>query len=241
MEQYETRTYDLDDLAEDDWGRSHETFPEMNHAGGGVESRYDPVIAREILRRVLGGETVKAIVADPDLPSYSTVFVWLRRHYEFRWRWRAARRHLAQGRVNKIELTERSKRAWQVLKTKVDGHAIRGRGGRGSTYNLRKARAFCRRVERGETVSAICADPKMPSVKAVYGWLRREPVFREMYVNARAVWLTWLEEEKDEALSAALRGPVTGRSVRAAWRRVEELESRIGRLTPKTYRLGSTG
>jgi transposase-like protein len=240
MEQHHTDTYGPDDLETDRWGRGALEFPEMNHAGGGVDSRYDPVIAREILRLVLEGQTVKEIAEDPDLPSYSTIYVWVRRHADFRWRWRAARRHLAEGRVNTIDLTHRSKRAWNVLKATVDGGPVRGRGGR-STYNLKTARAFCRRLERGEAVSAICADPKMPSTKAVYGWLRREPAFRQMFVDARGQWLCWLEELQDEALYELSQGAPTAARVRAVRRRLAELDGRIGRLTPKTYRVGSLG
>ncbi|WP_374470898.1 hypothetical protein [Phenylobacterium sp.] len=240
MEQHHTDTYGPDDLEVDGWGRGALEFPEMNHAGGGVESRYDPVIAREILRLVLEGKTVKEIAEDPDLPSYSTIYVWVRRHADFRWRWRAARRHIAEGRVDRIDLTYRSKRAWHLLKAKVDGGPVRGRGGR-STYDLKTARAFCRRLERGEAVSAICADPKMPSTKAVYGWLRREPVFREMFVRARGLWLSWLEELQEEALSELAQGPTSLDRVRAVRHRLAEPDGRIGRLTPKTYRVGSLG
>jgi transposase-like protein len=239
MPQRRSDTYDMDDLLADAWGRGRGGFPDMNHAGGGVESRYDPVIGREILRRVLEGDTVAEIAEDPDLPSYATIYTWVRRHAEFRWRWQAARRHLAEGRVNAIEIRERSRRALQVLKAKVDGGPVRGRGGRRSTYSLKVARVFCRRVARGETVSAICADPKMPSVKALYGWLRREPLFREMYAEARGAWLMELEGRQLAALDKVLRGPMTAARVRAANQEVERLAGRIGRLTPKTYRPGA--
>ena len=97
------------------------------------------------------------------------------------------------------------------------------------------ARAFCARVAKGEAVYRICADPQMPSCKAVYGWLRRHPEFEAMYVAAKreAVGrLAWQAEmAADRALDAA-----SAAQLRTIKRRVARIEGRMGRLKARTYR-----
>lgn len=233
--------YDLDALEEDGWGRrACGPLPEMDHTGGWKESQYDPRLGREIVRRVLCGETIRAITAEAEMPSYATLFQWLRVHADFRWRYQAARRHLAEGRVAQIALTEASRRAWPELRAKVEGGPVRRRGGRASSYDLRVARAFCELIAEGETVTAACARRGMPSVKVLYTWLRQRPEFRQMYAQARDHWLARLREQGDEALDLAVAGVVSARAVRAARRQAARLEGRIGRLTPKTYRPART-
>ncbi|HVI31337.1 hypothetical protein [Phenylobacterium sp.] len=88
--------YDLDALEEDGWGRRDRgPLPSMDHTGGWKASQYDPRLGREIVRRVLCGETMRAIAADEEMPSYPTLFQWLRVHADFRWRYQAARRRRA--------------------------------------------------------------------------------------------------------------------------------------------------
>lgn len=229
--------YDLDALEADGWGRrARGPLPEMDHTGGWKASQYDPRLGREIVRRVLCGETVRSIAADPEMPSYPTLFHWLRVHADFRWRYQAARGHLAAGRRARIALTEASRRAWPALRARVEGGPVRRRGGRRSSWDAGVARAFCDLIAEGETVTAACGRRGMPSVKVLYAWLRQRPEFREMYAAARDHWLARLREQGDEALSLALEGPVTAQGVRAARRRAARLDGRIRWLTPKTYR-----
>ena len=228
--------YDLDALEEDGWGRSAAPLPSMDHTGGWKASQYDPRLGREIVRRVLCGETIRSITADAEMPSYPTLFQWLRVHGDFRWRYQAARRHLAEGRLAQIALKEASRRAWPALRAKVEGGPVRRRGGRRSSYDVRVARAFCDLIAEGATVTAACGRRGMPSVKVLYTWLRQRPEFREMYAAARDHWLARLREQGDEALGLAVEGVASAAAVRAARRQAARLDGRIGRLTPKTYR-----
>jgi len=54
----------------------------------GRTSGYDVGIAEKICERLLNGESLRAICADPAMPARATVFRWLARNQEFR-RWYA--------------------------------------------------------------------------------------------------------------------------------------------------------
>lgn len=55
----------------------------------GRPSGYSPEVVDPILARMMGGETLASICAEPGQPSVATVFNWLRRYPEFlaRYRW----------------------------------------------------------------------------------------------------------------------------------------------------------
>lgn len=63
------------------------------------------------------------------------------------------------------------------------------RVGRPAKYDERIVRIICRRLMRKETLSKICADPRMPSVHNVTNWLSNPKYkeFRERYYEARRV------------------------------------------------------
>ena len=91
--------------------------------------------------------------------------------------------------------------------------------------------AFCERVAACETITAITADPAMPSVKAVYAWLKRHEEFLDMYLEAKAEQRRRLEFQIEMIVMEAT--PATFRSAKA---KVARLEGRVGRLAAKTYR-----
>jgi hypothetical protein len=59
----------------------------------GRRSGYCAEVTEPIVGRLMGGETLEAICAEPGRPSVATVFNWLRRYPEFlaRYRWAKAR------------------------------------------------------------------------------------------------------------------------------------------------------
>lgn len=71
------------------------------------------------------------------------------------------------------------------------------------------------RLAEGESLREICADPKMPSLSTVYGWLTpggrsHKPEFLSGYRVARmwqaeAIWERLLEVSRDPNLSEARR------------------------------------
>lgn len=64
-------------------------------------------------------------------------------------------------------------------------------------YGDNIARKICERIMQGETLNAICADPRMPSKPTVIRWLASptRADFREMYYYARRVYAELLMDE----------------------------------------------
>lgn len=70
-------------MADDDPPETALWVPEMDHKGGDKPSQYHWRIGEVICQRVAAGLTIRQIVADPAMPSYPTVFHWLKRHPDF--------------------------------------------------------------------------------------------------------------------------------------------------------------
>lgn len=201
----------------------------MDHAGGGKASQYRREIGEVICARIDTGETVRSIAADPAMPSYATIFHWTKVQPEFAAMYQAVRRHLREGRVKNRRLKHVSD-AWRIPHEIRLGLRKPHFGGRKTTYSRAWGEAFCARVADGETINEITADPDMPSVKAVYGWLKRHEEFLDMYLEARAEQKRWLEFMIEMTVMDA-----TPATLKAAQAEVARLEGRIGQLTPKTY------
>lgn len=207
-------------------------LPAMDHSPGAVGSQYHPALGREICRRMAEGRTIREIVADPQMPSYATVFRWRKIHADFADMYDAVRARRAAEILARREEIETWKPFWRAHRARLG----LGRGwvsGRRSTYSLKAAKAICRRIARGEALSWVTADPAMPSAKAVYGWLRREPAFRKLYAEA--------VEERDwrhEGLVEALFMVETLAQWRTAKRRIAKLDGRRGRMAPRIYGRG---
>lgn len=209
-------------------------LPDMDHAPGAVGSQYDEAFGVEICRRLREGQTLRRIVADPAMPSYATLFRWRKMHPGFRAMYDAVRAEIAAGRLARQVEVETWKPYWRAHRAKLG----LGRGwvsGRRSTYSVKAARAVCRKIAAGAALSEVTADPAMPSTKAVYGWLRREPAFREMYALAMEARQGRLEDQVSDILDGLIEGPADAGSLRRAKREIARLEGRIGRLTPRLY------
>lgn len=204
--------------------------PEMDHAAGGVESAYTPEMGRVILGRIAAGETVKAITADPRLPSYATVYRWVRMHEGFGADWMDLRARLARQAIAEDVQARADRAAFRTFKEGL-GLARRRRGGRRSSYTAAVAGKICRRIAAGAALTHVLAEPDMPSAKAVYGWLRTRPAFRKAYVAAC--------DKRAEALELRIfiaEETAIGRLERQPRAEIDALAGRIGRLVPKKYR-----
>ena len=60
------------------------TMPIKDQPKDGRTSGYDVEIAEKICERLVNGESLRAICADPAMPGRATVFRWLARNQEFR-------------------------------------------------------------------------------------------------------------------------------------------------------------
>ena len=65
-------------------------------------ARHSTEIAETICHRLAGGESLRAICADPAMPARATVFRWLARNEEFRRRYAIARDCLAEDLMDEI-------------------------------------------------------------------------------------------------------------------------------------------
>ncbi|WP_372785813.1 hypothetical protein [Phenylobacterium sp.] len=211
--------------------------PEMEHTGGRKESQYHPRLAAIILARLSRGETIKRICADAAMPSAATLHRWRHMHPKFGGRYqqmldeRAAHRRL-HARLRRERWLE-----WAAIEAKFGRRRTRSWvSGQRSTYERGWAERFCARVAKGEAVYRICADPQMPSQKAVYGWLKRQPEFTAMYTEAKRDAVRWLAFLADLKADEAIDGLPSRAAFTAIKRQVARIEGRAGRLAAKTYR-----
>ena len=111
---------------------------------------FTAAVAREVCRRLEEGQTQKEICADPAMPCAATLWRWVRQYAPFA---RAYARSRAIGAV-------------------VD---------RGWSYGFSQAAAneIVARVSEGEMLTAITADPLMPSMRTVMRWRADHPEFAE--------------------------------------------------------------
>lgn len=119
-------------------------------------TRFTADVAREICERVAAGESLKAICADPDMPSDRTVARWAREHPVF-----GAAYHRAKAFARPEGL------------------------GPTSTYCEATAHEICSRLAEGESLTAIADDPAMPAFFTILHWQRRSAEFAEAVALAR--------------------------------------------------------
>lgn len=204
-------------------------LPEMDHTGGHKESQFHPLLGVEILRRMGRGQTIRQIAADPQMPSYPTIFRWRRMHPDFAEAYDQVRAALAQAAQNRDAARRAAKLAEREAQIAAGTRRRQPAGaGQKSTYERAIAFEVCRRVASGQALSAVAKARGMPSLKAIYTWLKRQPEFEALYLIAREEQAYWFEAELHH------------RAASTHWREgggwVEVLDGKRGRLTPKKYR-----
>ena len=193
-------------------------IPEMDHQGGWKDSAFSWDMARVILRRIADGWTMKSITHNPEMPSYCTVFHWMRVVPEFGAAVAEARGVLAAKRLAARDRARRAK-------------GPRWRGGRKPQVPAEALDALLTRVREGASVSEAVAARGAPSAKALYTRVRGCPGFRAAFVDACDWRRGWLDFEAETAVDS-----VRTVGLRLARARYEALMARKGRLTPKLYR-----
>ena len=207
-------------------------LPVIDHTGGHKRSQYHPQIGWEICQRICNGLTVREIAADPAMPSYATIFHWRKVHGDFAAMYDACRDKLARKRQLEAASWAAATAGWREAQIAAGWRRRRPAGsGRTSTFTMEAAMAVCERLAAGEALSAICRDRAMPSLKAVYTWLKRFPVFEAMYLVAREEQRMWLELKIEH-----VAGSCHWTQMDLAKAQVAGLQERLGRLTPKHYR-----
>jgi hypothetical protein len=207
-------------------------LPRMDHTGGWKPSQYRHALGLEICARVAEGRTITEICADPAMPSRATLFQWLRRQPYFACVYEAERVERAQAKVARADARRAAVTAAKAARARAAGRRPRDWVcGQKSRYDPAVAERFCDLIALGATLAEACGRPGLPSVKQVYGWLKRRPEFRIEYVKARAFQREVLA---DQMLAVAL-DTASAADLEAG---IRLTQGRIGRLTPKTWRPG---
>lgn len=116
---------------------------------------YSTTLAREVCQRVAAGESQRSICSDPTMPSRNSLAGWARRN-----------RHFA--------------RIFARAKAMAARKPVSGQG-----YCEVTATEVVARVSEGEMLSAIAADPLMPSLRTLFRWKADHPEFGEAMRLAR--------------------------------------------------------
>lgn len=167
--------------------------------------RFSAKVARAVCRRLATGETMASIDRDPEMPCTATVRVWAR----------------AYPRFGEALARARQAGGWADGSDRSQGVA---------RYRPEVGQAICARISAGEALSAICADPDMPSTSTVYRWRAEEPDFAEELRLAREVQAERLCEVGWEIAQA-----VTPQTAYATHVKLTQLRWMTGALAPRRY------
>lgn len=160
---------------------------------------YSRALGEAICERIEAGDSLKEIAASEGFPPFSTLRGWLRIHPEF------------------------ADRMAEALAT-----AGKARSGPRSAYSHELAKEIVARLERGEKVRDLCADPRMPSPATLLAWQSQYPEFGRLYAlvrDAQAEMLT------DDVIEAA--GNFTVENATAAAGEVRTLQWAVARISPR--------
>jgi len=170
--------------------------------------RFSAKVGRAICARVAAGETVQAICRDEGMPNRSTVTAWAKAWPRFR----------------------------QVLgRARTLGGWDPERGGRRSGYCEVTAMEVFARLCEGEPITAICADPAMPSHSTVMRWRDAEPDFARRLALARQVQAERFCDLGWEIASAVTPGDAYATHVKLMqlrWTAAAMAPARFGRFKP---------
>lgn len=195
-------------------------------APGIYASTYTPERGAAICRRLAAGESLRSICrADPSMPTEKTVWNWARAHEEFR---QMKRHALETARAAALRAQGERDAAQQALVGSRGGQSWRAWA---DDYGPETREIICTRVMMGEALTAICRDPDMPSIGAVYWRLRRDPEFLADYRRAKAM----VEEVMVELACEGLQWIGPRESERMLRRTVIVAEKRAARLSLKRY------
>lgn len=180
---------------------------------------YTPDRARAFVARIAAGEHLTAICAEPDMPGAPVIYKYLRRHDDFAQAYREARR-VALRRAD----------AEQAALRPAPRPKDPRKPGRHTKCTPRMVEAICERLAGGESLTELCADPAMPSMRSVSNWLVRDPAFRQAYMSARHIQADRIFDEVREVARAA-----TPQTVAVARLTFDVLRWQAARLWPRRY------
>lgn len=188
---------------------------------GIVESQYTAAMGAAIMARLWAGWSVKRLVADPDMPSRATFYMWLRLHGDLFVPYQAWRTAQMQDAARR-DADRRAATWWRK--------GIVGAGAGRSRYRTDIGQAICDRLVAGEPLYKIARDPAMPGLKTICRWLTAHPDFADMYRLARELQADILADRAAEVAEGVKPWTLAGDR-----RRVSRLQGQAGRMTPRKY------
>lgn len=105
-------------------------------------------------------------------------------------------------------------------------------GGRPSSFKQEIADIICSRLEKGESLRAICRDNDMPAKQTVNRWLDKNLEFRAQYARARSLHADSLFEE---CLEIADRHYSSHEEIAAANMQINTRKWMVAKMRPKKY------
>jgi len=97
-----------------------------------------------------------------------------------------------------------------------------------TTYSVAVAERICKALAEGRTITSICSDDDMPSLNAVYGWLRVQPAFAEAYARAR-------EDQQDTFVAQIVDIADTETDPQRARNRIDARKWHAAKTAPRKY------
>lgn len=111
-------------------------------------------------------------------------------------------------------------------------------------YDERLGAEICQRLAKGQSLSSVCELEHMPSLPTVYGWMKKSPLFFELYLRARDEMAHTLFDQcldiADDTANDLIpddEGKLTVNTI-AVTRAKLRIDTRLrmaGKLSPKVY------
>jgi hypothetical protein len=169
-----------------------------------TDVRWSEGLARRICRRVAAGELLCQVLREDGMPTQQAVAKW-----------------------------EKDKPAFRhaLTQARIEGGRPKGSRGPAFGYNEGIAREIFERMCDGESLSAICRDPTMPSRSTVLYWRRQFAAFDELVRRGREAQA---EHFCDLGLDLAMQA--TPETAYLTHVRLGQLRWMAGTMAPRQYR-----
>jgi hypothetical protein len=167
--------------------------------------RYSPELAKRLLERLAAGELVYRIAREPGMPTPEAVLKWAKAKPDFAVALAEARR--------------------------AGGRPIGARGPAFS-YCRETAEEVFQRLCEGQSLTAIGADPTMPSLSTLFYWRRRVPAFEELVRLGKEI-----QAERFCDLGWAMAEAATPETAYLTHVRLGQLRWMAGVMAPKVFKL----
>jgi hypothetical protein len=116
--------------------------------------------------------------------------------------------------------------------SKMEPAGETGKRGRPTKLTKKLAREICARLEAGESLLQICADPEMPNRSTVNRWLANDKEFRDNYAQARDASNDDEFDRMQELDLMLLDGRIKSDAHRSL---IDSMKWRIAKRNPKKY------